>query len=596
MIAGYNNITYSGGGGGASPSGYGASQSTSTPVSIRTPENDLIDSLSGVAAGLANQMYQWAQGEYAKTSAITDQTVANFQNISNKMLDFSNGLTSQYNNLFAPENAQLVADANSYASEARMRADMGMAGATQAQAGKQALDNANANLQSYGIDPSSGRYAALDKAAAVQNAANVAGAENMQRVSDITTGQNLRQAAVNVGAQLPAAITNTANTAIGANTGAINAELANFNSGVNAMKLPNDYLSTAMNIKLPPTGQQSQSSSQQYPPQLRQPSSGGGSQGRPGGGAGAGGPGSGSGAGGPAWMPQHGGPGGGPSVSSFQGPGAKVIQNGGGGDYSFSSPWSDGTDFSYLDNYNSQPDYSGYSSGYGSIGDQSNSSFDYGSGSDYFGGSDFGQTYGDQSGGYGGQNGNSSDPWGLNNYYDPSANNGGDYSGYGDYSTPSQTDWGSGADAYSNYGQNDTQSYTSSGDQSGGYDYSGSDSYDSNASGDSGAYYARGGAIPAPGPRRGPPQRGAGPTTGGQVPRSASPSQGRQTDDVPANLNAGEFVIPRDVVKFKGHEYFQKLIASARKNRVTHPARGQSKPGYNPALNQRPTFTSQPMR
>lgn len=86
------------------------------------------------------------------------------------------------------------------------------------------------------------------------------------------------------------------------------------------------------------------------------------------------------------------------------------------------------------------------------------------------------------------------------------------------------------------------------------------------------------------------PQRMAGggsagrrpePTTGGFVSRSLSPSGGSTTDDVDARLNAGEFVIPKDVATWKGKEFFYKMIASARKNRSA-PNGGQDKPqtGY----------------
>src|SRR5258708_5061094 len=145
------------------------SNSTSTTNPVETPENAIIDQISGVASGLANQMYNWAQGVFQQTSQITNQAVGNFFNVSQQMLGLSSNLTGQYNNLFAPENAQLVADANSYNSDARQKADMGMAGATQAQAGDAALKNSEEQLRSYGIHPSSRRYAALDTAAAVQN-------------------------------------------------------------------------------------------------------------------------------------------------------------------------------------------------------------------------------------------------------------------------------------------------------------------------------------------------------------------------------------------------------------------------------------------
>jgi len=60
------------------------------------------------------------------------------------------------------------------------------------------------------------------------------------------------------------------------------------------------------------------------------------------------------------------------------------------------------------------------------------------------------------------------------------------------------------------------------------------------------------------------------PTTGGFVSQALSPSGGGQVDDVPARLNEGEYVIPRDVVQFKGKEFFHKLIMQARKNREAH--------------------------
>ena len=78
---------------------------------------------------------------------------------------------------------------------------------------------------------------------------------------------------------------------------------------------------------------------------------------------------------------------------------------------------------------------------------------------------------------------------------------------------------------------------------------------------------------PPQGPPQRPPQQFAGggkvadPTTGGFVSRDLSPSGGSQTDDVNARLNAGEFVIPKDVAAWKGKEFFYKLIAQARKLR-----------------------------
>lgn len=54
--------------------------------------------------------------------------------------------------------------------------------------------------------------------------------------------------------------------------------------------------------------------------------------------------------------------------------------------------------------------------------------------------------------------------------------------------------------------------------------------------------------------------------TGGPIPYQASPSGGAIPDDVPVAATAGEYMIPRDVVMRKGTEFFENLIAKARRS------------------------------
>jgi phage protein U len=72
------------------------------------------------------------------------------------------------------------------------------------------------------------------------------------------------------------------------------------------------------------------------------------------------------------------------------------------------------------------------------------------------------------------------------------------------------------------------------------------------------------------------------PNAGGyqMVDPSMSRSQGAITDDVPARLNVGEFVMPKDVVEWRGEAWMQKEIMKARKEReqntVAEPEMGQA--------------------
>ncbi len=61
-------------------------------------------------------------------------------------------------------------------------------------------------------------------------------------------------------------------------------------------------------------------------------------------------------------------------------------------------------------------------------------------------------------------------------------------------------------------------------------------------------------------------------TTGGFVSKHLSPSGGHHTDDIPAHLNAEEFVVPKDVTKWLGQKFFQELIKKSRQARLGAPA------------------------
>lgn len=564
---------YSGGGGG----GVAPGSSSSSGFPIQTPENDIMNQISGVASGYANQLMNWAQGVFAKTSAITDQAVGNFFQVSQQMQGLSQSMISQYNNLFAPENKLLVQDANSYDSPARVAADMGMAGATAAQAGDAAEKNSVAQLQQYGIDPSSGRYAGLINADNVQNAANVAGEENKQRVADTQMGQTLRAEAVQTGAQLPSSIANAENTGIQANTGAENAELANANTGANMFSVPNNYLGTAMGIKMPFSGSQSQS--QQFPPSISGGSGGGSRQGgggSDGGGMGGGGGGSGNGAPsayqagamGGAGSPYGGAPG--MQTTNFpgqpgSGPQPPPPPGGGNADPNNifpQDPWNQDTMVNPGITPQTDPSQTFGGAGGGNSGWDPNANQ-----ASLPGGWQDPTTFDSNPGGFG-------DPAQTTlGGFDPTQGGGGinDFSSQVSYSQPPPS---------APPEQVPSQDPSSWGDPSGDNTYSGGDS----SGGDSS--FARGGPVPQR--MRTPPkfQMPNMMASGGQVPAQASPSGGQQVDDVraqgpgkaPMRLNANEFVIPQDVALWKGQEFFQNMINQSRKARMGAPAKPTSKP------------------
>ncbi len=510
-----------------------SSSSFSYPTAIQTPQNAILDQIAQLAEGYAQQMYAQGQQIYSQTSDLTDQAIQNFLGQAQVGSDFAQNAISRYENLFQPQENQLIQDANTYNSLPRQQFAMGQAEADTAQGLEAGRNNTLMDLRKFGIDPSALEYGALDSEARTQGGAAGAAAGTQARLNTENTGRQLRSQAIAVGQQYPGQAINDMNVAIQGISGAANAGFARANLYPALMSPTNSLLQTAMADKLPPVGNTSRSQQQSSSPA---PGGGGKSpkedkpqdqQGQGKGditkndvGQGAGGPGSGGGG--------SGGGGSGGGNNPGQGPGLSDPETGSAG---FPS------DFGYNDPNNYGDPYAGYGNNatdgqtsYGDLSGYDPYNYDFGN---YTDGSDA--------------------SWGTNQYnqVDTSPYQYPDTSSYDpNYTADSGTDW-------SNYNSADSGGGGDwSNDYSGSYDYGGGD-------------FARG-----------------GPVGGGRVPPTMSPSRGRQVDDVPAqigqtggkaNLNVGEFVIPQDVTQWKGQEFFQKMIQQSRKARMgagARPTRG----------------------
>lgn len=510
------------------------------------PEQGILDNIATTALGLADAQYAWGQQQFAQNSLLTAQVVGNYLSSAGTLTSAAKTDLAFYQNTFMPEMQQLVNDANDYASSARIQQRMGMAESQVAQSFDQQRQNALADLQSYGIDPSSGRYAALDAVERAQQAAAQAGAGNMAELQTEATGRALRSEAIQVGQRLPGQFIAEESAGNQALAGAENAQLANSKLGLDMLGSPKDYLGTGMGLKYPPTG-----------------GTGGGSGKDPFGNEGT------SGSKAPPYVNA-----GGPSTPGYTMPNNTSGYNPGGG----SSNSGGGPRAGILNGTgnNGALDTSGGDNDYNM---QSDPSLAGAPGSD---------VYGPTNPDY--DTSNSNTPGGSNDMTMGDQ----DYQGSDSGAIPSGSNSPGGAndmtmgDQGGDQGGDDGSSNNSNGDSSypdPGYDDSG---------------YARGGAVNAlvdggppdmaPGMRIGGAGAGASPNPH-QVPTvtpDMSPTGGKATDDVSARLNVGEFVIPRDVAAWKGQEFFQKLIESSRKLRGVAPAKGQMKP----SLNTPPTFHS----
>ena len=664
---------------------FNSGQSTSNPQNMYSSQSTAAQNFAYTAAALGEQTYQWASQTYAADTAMTQESVANYLQMSQLGLGLAQQNLTDYNNIYRPEMAQLANEAGSYSSAARQEVNMGAAEA-QSEAGSNAgLSAAQQQMQAYGINPNSGMYQELQESNLAAAGAAAAGAGQEAGLATQATGRQLLQASLQQGDQLPAAAVNALNSAYEGVAGAENATLANANTGANMFQGPNSYLQTAMQLKYPPVGNTQQATQgggsmstpnnnkpsnnsgipQQAPQQntggykttpKSEPTNLGGQYGNSGSKFGNVGGGS-------------GGLGVARNVGSYQAPNqpaSNYSQSGYSGQPSTAMPYTGtfydpysalgtGTgDFSTNQNI---PGFNMNGMQYGSatVGAPTNPAVPYlgtpgspGGGAPgaapvvnsgvpggggiptpggSFGGSPMAQNSG---GGY-------ADSWanvsGAMDQFNPISSANADTFNQNPYQPSTQDQANGGNYGGGNYGgiapiqtiqenappvqeQAPPPDQSSGGGDSGGYSASPPPQQD-NTGGYGG--YAAGGRIrgdirhgiplrpgamlPASVTQRMLPSsfaRGGipmGPTTGGNVPRSASPSNGRQTDDIPARLNAEEFVMPRDATKYYGHKFFLDLIKKARAatGQPDTPARPTMKPMSQQQI-QHPRFVSRPMR
>jgi len=441
----------------------GTGQSTSTSVSnpevMQSSEALQNQQIAAYAAQLASSQEQWGQNQYAATSAVTNNSIDNYLAASQQDMNLANQTTNQYENTTVPEINQQANEAAQYASAGRIGVNMGAAESQSMQGTNAAMAAAKQNLQSYGINPSSGEYAELNSANRTAAGAAAAGAGQQSELATEATGRGLLASSIATGQQLPGQAINASNAGTAAITGAQNAALANANTGVALTDTgPASLINAAPNLA-PNASSQSQNTT------------------------------------------------------------------------------------------NSQSTNQATNSGSNS----SNSTTNPSSPTNPSGASKSGSGGGGGGGGGGGSG------------YNPYINS-------GDYRTPSNYAGQYNPNNYAAGNPGQTQ-----GDSGGGGDGGGSG-------------YATGGDV---GNRPGAFSFGGDATQGGHVSQQASPSGGINVDDVPANLNSEEFVVPRDVARWKGEEFFHKMIDQSRKARVTAAQSVGPTAGPAQSPGQQPTFDSQ---
>jgi hypothetical protein len=180
---------------------------------------------------MSDEQFAFFKEQYGKDSAINKQVVDAALERTKKADEWATADRERYKSVFQPMEDSLVKEATEYNTEGRREQEAGKASASVAEAFEANRRAAAQNLESFGVDPSATRYAALDAGSRLAQAAAAAGAANKARNDTEETARRLRSEAIQVGQNYPGYVTAGQGTAIQSGNAGINSQLATTGSG-----------------------------------------------------------------------------------------------------------------------------------------------------------------------------------------------------------------------------------------------------------------------------------------------------------------------------------------------------------------------------
>ena len=210
-----------------------------TPIAMASAAN------SQAGQQFSEDQLAWAKQQFYENKATTDKIVNMSMDNAQTQQDEAQQAYQRYQTAYQPVEDKLLGQVNDWASPTRIASQEGSAEATAQQQGAQARTASQQQLESFGINPSSTRYAAMDvgnrtatgasAAAAGTNAANLAQQQQL----------GLESQAINIGRGYPGQTSAEFGGSTSAGASANNATNQTFQTGSNAM---NTGFSTGMGV------------------------------------------------------------------------------------------------------------------------------------------------------------------------------------------------------------------------------------------------------------------------------------------------------------------------------------------------------------
>jgi hypothetical protein len=175
--------------------------------SVPTQNYQAVADSSLAAAQLQSQtsreQLDWAKQQYAEQAPLTNAFMQSMIDNSNQQTTNAAKDRARYEGVFQPVEDQFVKTATGWNSPARATQEAGAAMADVGTAMEAARKTSTQALESFGVDPSQTRYAALDLSTRVAQASAQAAAGTQSRKNTEATALALQGEAINIGKGYP---------------------------------------------------------------------------------------------------------------------------------------------------------------------------------------------------------------------------------------------------------------------------------------------------------------------------------------------------------------------------------------------------------
>lgn len=183
----------------------------------------------------SQEQLQWARDQWADQKQLLTDTLGTQTDIMRQTHEQAMRDRERFESIYQPLEDSLVKEFQDYASPERIALEQGRAMAAVQQSFDAQRENAQRQLEAYGIDPSQTRSQAMDRNARVQMAGMQAGASNIARANTEAMGRALRTEALNIGRGYPSQVAASYGQALQAGNSAVGNMNSTVASGANTM-------------------------------------------------------------------------------------------------------------------------------------------------------------------------------------------------------------------------------------------------------------------------------------------------------------------------------------------------------------------------